>query len=140
MQIPRDVTFLIVDDDIVSIMAIERTIRKLKLENPIETARDGAEALARLRSEPREMAPYIIVLDLNMPRMGGLEFLSRVRADVELRNSVIFVLTTSDAPDDIARAYDRMVAGYIVKEDTLGSMRKAIEMLDAYVKIVRLPT
>ncbi|SHI33327.1 response regulator [Wenxinia saemankumensis] len=135
----HDVTFLIVDDDRVSVMAIERAIRKLRLDNPIEVAGDGLEALDRLREGPRDLRPYIILLDLHMPRMGGLEFLSNVRQDVELRNSVVFVQTTSYAPADIAKAYEHMVAGYIVKDNTFESMRRAMEMLGAYTRIVRLP-
>ncbi len=136
-----DVTFLIVDDDDVSVMAVERAIRRLRLTNPIERARDGAEALDRLRAEgaDRVRRPYIILLDLHMPRMTGLEFLGHVRRDALLRGSVVFMMTTSDAPSDIARAYDKMVAGYIIKDDAVGSMKSAMEMLGAYISIVRLP-
>lgn len=135
-----DVTFLIVDDDHVSVMAIRRALTQLRFTNPIEVARDGQEALDRLRDPNGGVpTPYIILLDLNMPRMGGLEFLSQVRRDQELRESVVFVLTTSDAPSDVADAYRHLVAGYIVKENTFATLRDAISMLGAYVQIVRLP-
>lgn len=141
MPCHAEVTFLIVDDDDVSVMSIERAISRLRLTNPIEVARDGREALERLRSngDGAIRRPYIVLLDLNMPRMGGLEFLSAVRRDSELQGSVVFVLTTSDAPEDIAAAYREKVAGYVVKEDAFGSIRRAMEMLGAYVQIVRLP-
>ena len=136
-----EVTFLIVDDDEVSVMSMERAIRKLRLTNPVKVAHDGQAALELLRQNgtARVRAPFIILLDLNMPRMGGLEFLAQVRRDTELRDCVVFVMTTSDAPDDIAAAYAQKVAGYIVKDDAVGSMRKAMEMLGVYTSIVRLP-
>ena len=141
MQLQPEVTFLIVDDDEVSVMSIERAIRKLRLTNPVEVASDGLIALERLRAPGRNgvRSPFIILLDLNMPRMGGLEFLAQVRRDEDLKDSVVFVMTTSDAPDDIAAAYAKKVAGYIVKDDAVGSMRRAMEMLGVYTQIVRLP-
>ena len=132
------VSFLIVDDDAVAVMAIKRSLKKLRLTNPVEVAGDGKEALDLLRGN--QMAPmqrpYIILLDLNMPRMSGLEFLAEVREDQELTNSVVFVLTTSDAPSDIAAAYQHKIAGYIVKENAFETVRSAISMLDTYSEIV----
>ena len=141
MQPQPEVTFLIVDDDEVSVMSMERAIRKLRLTNPVEVAHDGQEALELLRRNgaSRVRAPFIILLDLNMPRMGGLEFMAQVRQDTDLRDCVVFIMTTSDAPDDIAAAYAQKVAGYIVKDDAVGSMRRAMEMLGVYTRIVRLP-
>ncbi|AHD08482.1 response regulator [Phaeobacter gallaeciensis] len=136
----ESVTFLIVDDDEVAVMAIKRALKKLRLVNPIEVVGDGQEALDLLRgvNSTALERPYIILLDLNMPRMGGLEFLAEVREDKELANSVIFVLTTSDAPSDIAVAYEHKIAGYIVKENAYDAVKSAVEMLGAYVEIVSL--
>ncbi|MFV1636217.1 MULTISPECIES: response regulator [Phaeobacter] len=136
----ESVTFLIVDDDEVAVMAIKRALKKLRLVNPVEVVGDGQEALDLLRGVNAAALerPYIILLDLNMPRMGGLEFLSEVREDKELANSVIFVLTTSDAPSDIAVAYEHKIAGYIVKENARDAVKSAVEMLGAYVEIVSL--
>ncbi|AUR00115.1 response regulator [Phaeobacter inhibens] len=136
----ESVTFLIVDDDEVAVMAIKRALKKLRLVNPIEVVGDGQEALDLLRgvNSAALERPYIILLDLNMPRMGGLEFLAEVREDKELANSVIFVLTTSDAPSDIAVAYEHKIAGYIVKENAYDAVKSAVEMLGAYVEIVSL--
>ena len=135
------VTFLVVDDDDVSVMGMKRAIRKLQLSNPIEVARNGEEALKRLRAEGdcKLKQPFIVTLDLNMPRMGGLEFLAEVRADEKLHDAVIFVVTTSDAPTDIASAYQRNIAGYIVKEDTFETLRRSLAMLREYSEVVRLP-
>ncbi|MEK0165389.1 response regulator [Phaeobacter sp. A36a-5a] len=136
----ESVTFLIVDDDEVAVMAIKRALKKLRLVNPVEVVGDGQEALDLLRGVNAAALerPYIILLDLNMPRMGGLEFLAEVREDKELANSVIFVLTTSDAPSDIAVAYEHKIAGYIVKENAYDAVKSAVEMLGAYVEIVSL--
>ncbi|MFV1463566.1 response regulator [Phaeobacter sp. JH57H2] len=136
----ESVTFLIVDDDEVAVMAIKRALKKLRLVNPVEVVGDGQEALDLLRGVNAAALerPYIILLDLNMPRMGGLEFLAEVREDKELANSVIFVLTTSDAPSDIAVAYEHKIAGYFVKENAYDAVKSAVEMLGAYVEIVSL--
>src|SRR5262245_51307704 len=98
-----DVNFLIVDDDQVDVQAIQRGLQKQRIANPVHVARDGVEALQMLRGEggvanvPR---PYLILLDLHMPRMDGLQFLRELRKDPELTDSVVFVLTTSATEED----------------------------------------
>ena len=131
-------TFLICDDDEVSILAIRRALERHGVDNPVVEARDGLEALELLRGAVRR--PYIILLDINMPRMTGLEFLDEVRCDAALRDSVVFVLTTSDAPQDICAAYDHQVAGYILKEDAYRSITDAVALLDTYSHTVVLPS
>lgn len=136
------VNFLIVDDDVVSVMAIKRALKKLKIVNPIEVAKDGKEALTILRGKDGSnqiTPPYLVTLDLNMPRMNGFEFLDEVRSDPQLQRAVIFVLSTSDAPKDVAAAYANNIAGYIVKDDLGDSFVKALDMIDSYSKIVELP-
>lgn len=136
------VNFLVVDDDQVSVMAIKRALKKLKIVNPVIVASDGQQALDILRSDcdsNRGLPPYLVTLDLNMPRMDGHEFLEEVRNDPRLQRAVIFVLSTSDAPVDITSAYDKNVAGYIVKDDLGDSLMKALDMLDAYTKLVEMP-
>jgi CheY-like chemotaxis protein len=136
------VNFLIVDDDVVSVMAIKRALKKLKIVNPIEVAKDGKEALTILRGKDGSnqiTPPYLVTLDLNMPRMNGFEFLDEVRSDPQLQRAVIFVLSTSDAPKDLAAAYANNIAGYIVKDDLGDSFVKALDMIDSYSKIVELP-
>lgn len=144
LMTPRDrvaATFLVVDDDEVAVMAIRRALGKLDIRNPVEVAYDGQEALDRLRTDGDRAVrrPFIILLDLNMPRMSGLEFLAEVREDHELQNSVIFVQTTSEAPDDIVSAYHHKVAGYFVKEHPYNSVKSAIGLLGGYADLVRLP-
>ncbi len=133
---------LLIDDDDVDVMAVKRAFRKAKIANPLHIARDGLEGLALLRGEdghdpiPR---PYIIVLDLNMPRMDGLEFLTALREDPEHRGAVVFVLTTSKADEDRAASYDKNVAGYIVKSDVGEGFLNVTQLLDSYWRVVLLP-
>lgn len=137
------VQFVIVDDDEVSVMAIMRALRKLRIVNPVHVARDGQEALDLLRGKPdapRLPKPYIITLDLNMPRMDGLEFLEEVRNDPDLQNTVIFVLSTSDAPNDVAAAYRANIAGYVVKDDLGDSLERALDMIGAFSRLIELPS
>lgn len=136
------VKFLIVDDDVVSVMAMQRAMRKLKIVNETEVCHDGQQALDFLGEEVQRhgrLPPYIVTLDLNMPRMGGLEFLEAVRADPALERVVVFVFTTSDMPTDVQSAYSKNVAGYIVKENPSETFANALDMLNAYVRIVELP-
>ena len=138
----KSVKFLLVDDDEIDVMAIQRAFRKLRLANEIVVARDGLEALDILRGEngqDRLEPPYLILLDLNMPRMNGLEFLDAMRKDPDLKSSLVFVLTTSTAEQDRVAAYDKHVAGYIVKARTESSFTEALEMIDHYWRVIEFP-
>jgi CheY-like chemotaxis protein len=89
------VTLLAVDDDKVDLMALKRSFRELKIANPIVEAHDGIEALACLRGEngfEKVPSPCLVLLDLNMPRMGGIEFLDELRRDPLLRRTLVFVI------------------------------------------------
>jgi CheY-like chemotaxis protein len=136
-------TILLVDDDKVDVMAVKRSFRELKIANPVIEARNGIEALDYLRgTNGREKLslPYLVLLDLNMPRMGGIEFLAELRADAELRSTLVFVMTTSAAEDDRARAYDKNVAGYVLKHQPGQSFIEAIRMLEHYWRVIEFPT
>lgn len=85
----KPVSILLVDDDDIDVMGIQRAFTKLKILNPITRARDGAEALELLR-EGKLSKPYLILLDINMPRMNGLEMLDALRQDPQLSSSVVF--------------------------------------------------
>ena len=138
----RPVTFLLVEDDEVDIQAMHRAFRRLRLANEVVVARDGIEGLDALRGNGRPPLepPFIVLLDLNMPRMGGIEFLEVIRADAKLADTVIFVLTTSAEEIDRVAAYRNHVAGYIVKQDLDGDgLLGAIDMLDRYWRVVALP-
>ena len=139
----KTVTFLVVEDDEIDVKVIKRGFKTLKLANPIRTARDGIEALDILRGTNgyvKVVAPYLILLDINMPRMNGPEFLQAVRADEELKSSIIFVLTTSASDQDRINAYNHNIAGYILKSNVMDSFSSALEMLDCFWKVVEFPT
>ena len=140
----QEVTILLVEDDEVDARAVERGLNKLKLANSMIRAKNGVEAFEILRGThaniPQLKRPYIILLDLNMPIMGGLDFLHALREDPELEDSVVFVLTTSAADEDRVAAYREHVAGYIVKSDVKDGFQKVIDMLDHYWKVVLLPS
>jgi CheY-like chemotaxis protein len=103
---------------------------------------DGIEALKALRGtdgyEPLPR-PYMILLDLNLPRMNGLEFLQTLRQDDHLKRSIVFVLTTSDRHEDMVAAYDKQVAGYFLKSRAGEDFMNVVDMLDAYWRVVEFP-
>jgi len=130
---------LLVEDDKVDVMTIRRALNDLKVLNRLEVASNGEEALAYLRNPEAEM-PCIILLDLNMPRMNGIEFLQNLRKDPRHKDAVVFVLTTSQDEFDISRAYELNVAGYIVKSRLSEQFVDIVTMLDYYWRIVELPS
>lgn len=136
------VTILLVEDDQIDAEAIRRAFRRHKIANPLVVVKDGLDAIARLRGEDGEAPvrrPYLVLLDLNMPRMNGIEFLEELRQDAALHDSVVFVLTTSDDDRDKVAAYDRHVAGYMVKSKAGEDFMKLIGMLDHYWRVVEMP-
>jgi CheY-like chemotaxis protein len=138
----REVSVLLVDDDDVDVMAVKRAFQAARISNPITVARDGVEGLARLRGDdgmPKLKRPYVIVLDLNMPRMDGIEFLTELRADEEHHDAVVFVLTTSKDDTDRSRSYDKNVAGYILKSEVGEGFLRLTELLDNFWRVVLLP-
>lgn len=135
-------TILLVDDDKVDVMAVKRSFRELKIANPVVEAHNGIEALDRLRGQNGQKklpSPCLVLLDLNMPRMGGVEFLDKLRRDEALRSTLVFVMTTSGAEEDRARAYDMNVAGYVLKHRPGQSFLEAISMLEHYWKVIEFP-
>ncbi|KQT41177.1 MULTISPECIES: response regulator [unclassified Methylophilus] len=134
----KEVTLLIVDDDDIDAIALERALRKMRLLNTVLRARDGREALDLLRSGAVPQ-PYIILLDLNMPRMSGLEFLKMLRTDPQLTHAVVFVLTTSKSDEDLVAAYRKHVAGYVFKQHMDRDFMEVIGFIEHYWRLVELP-
>ena len=113
-------SILLVEDDEIDIEVIRRVFEKCRIANPLYVARNGVSALQMLRGEEAYDAvrrPCVILLDLNMPRMSGLEFLDHLRQDADLKDSVVFVLTTSNNDRDRMASYAKHVAGYLLKAD-----------------------
>lgn len=135
------VTLLLVEDDLVDAEAIQRAFRQQRIANPFVVVRDGVEALAVLRGEGDVEVPYpyVVLLDINMPRMNGIEFLENLRADPELARTVVFVLTTSDREEDKVAAYDNHVAGYILKSRAGEDFLEVIRLLKVYWRLIEFP-
>jgi CheY-like chemotaxis protein len=136
MPSSRVVTILLVEDDEVDVKALKWAFEKLKVANPLVIARDGVEAWEMLKDLSR---PYLIITDLNMPRMNGIELLRKIRQSADHRDSIVFVLTTSNDEQDKIDAYGLNVAGYMLKTDMGTSFTRAISLIDNYWKVVEFP-
>lgn len=134
----NEVTILVVDDDDLDVIGIKRAFKKMRIANPIVRAENGVEGLKLLRGELAEKA-VIVLLDLNMPIMGGIEFLKVLREDKNLSSTIVFVLTTSKLDEDKLAAYDKNIAGYVVKSELDASFQGLIDLLTTYWRIIELP-
>jgi len=131
---------VLIEDDEVDAMAVRRALRKLSITVPLQRHSDGLSALEWLRARPPSGPPLVVLLDLNLPRMNGIEFLGAVRADSRLKHLVVFVLTTSKAQSDLSAAYDLNVAGYIVKSDIDRDFVQLVTLINHYWQVVELPS
>ncbi len=136
MASSKVVTILLVEDDEIDVKALRWAFDKLKIANPLIVARDGEEAWEMLKDLPR---PYLIITDINMPRMNGIELLRKIRESEQYRDSIVFVLTTSNDEQDKIDAYNLNVAGYMLKTDMGTSFQRAIALIDNYWKVVEFP-
>lgn len=139
MMIP---SILLVDDDEIDAEIVKRAFQQQKIANPLIHTTDGIKALEILRGKTGIaplLKPYIILLDINMPRMNGLEFLSELRQDPDLQRSVVFVLTTSEDEGERWQAYGAYIAGYMLKKNVGIDFANALRLLDDYQTLVVLP-
>lgn len=135
-------SILLVEDDDVAAEAVRRSLSRNGVNFPLVWVEDSRTALEVLRGQsPKAFVerPRIVLLDLNMPRVSGFELLSAMRADSALHDDVVFVLTTSDAEEDRARAYRGQIAGYMVKSELGPQFAKLAGLLSAYAEAVCLP-
>ena len=127
---------LLVEDDEVDVMNVKRAFKTNNITNPLYIANNGIDALVMLRGNgnPPSMPPQqrIILLDLNMPKMNGIEFLRELRADPELKPIPVIVLTTSNEDRDKVEAYNLNVAGYILKPVTFSNFVETVATLNKY--------
>lgn len=133
---------LLVDDDEIDVMNVQRAFKRNNILNPLFVARNGLEALELLRGNGPQAMPKerrLVLLDLNMPKMNGLEFLREVRNDPDLHTLTVVVLTTSADERDKVEAYNLNVAGYIVKPVTFLAFVEAMAALNKYWSISELP-
>jgi len=122
--------------------SVQRSLKKANLNLYIETAEDGEEGLSIVKGiHPTKKLnkPFLVLLDLNMPRMNGFEFLEKIRSEPQLKSMVIFVLTTSNADSDLNRAYNENIAGYMVKSCVGPQFKNLVSLLDTYNQSIQLP-
>lgn len=139
---PKDIHILLVEDDEVDIMNVKRSFKKNDINYTLHVAHDGIEALEMLKGSDTVTAiprPRVILLDINMPRMGGIEFLGALRADNSLKSISVFVMTTSNSDADIIDAYNLNVAGYILKPLSVDNFHESVKKLKGYWEIIELP-
>ena len=136
MSTSQEVNILLVEDDEIDVKALLRAFKKLKIANPVTVAKDWIEGWEALQELPR---PYLVILDINMPRMNGIELLKKIRASEKFHDSIVFVLTTSTDDEDKFDAFKLNAAGYMLKADMGKSFIQAIEMIEQYWKVVEFP-
>ncbi|BAZ51159.1 response regulator receiver domain protein [Nostoc sp. NIES-4103] len=140
----RVINILLVEDDEVDVMNVKRAFKKVNITNPIYHADNGVEALKMLRghhSQPPNIPNErrLILLDLNMPKMGGIEFLQELRRDPKLKATPVVVMTTSNQDQDRVEAYNLNVAGYILKPVTFNSFVEIMAALNKYWILCEIP-
>ncbi len=139
---PANVTILLVEDDDIDAAAIKRGLAAANITNPVIRAIDGVEALEMLlgtNGQRRLQAPYLLLIDIRMPRLDGLALIRAIRGNPGLQRTIIFILTTSDDERDRIAAYDAHVAGYIVKSNHPEQYGALADMLEYYLLIVSPP-
>ncbi len=129
---------LLIEDDTIDIMTIKRALKELQIPNPLDIVKDGEEALKRLL-QSHAHRPGIILLDLNMPKMGGLEFLHIVKYHEYCRHIPIIILTTSRDDHDRSESFRLGAVGYMVKPVDYKEFVKIIETIDAYWTLSEMP-
>lgn len=135
-------SILLVDDDDVAVEAVLRSMKKANIPLPIVVAEDGQVAIDILKGRhPTKTInkPVIVLLDINMPRMNGFEFLDLIRADVHLKPTIVFMLTTSNSDADREYAYNKNIAGYMVKNSVGHHFKHLFSLLETYHHSVTLP-
>jgi CheY-like chemotaxis protein len=140
----QQLNILLVEDDEVDVMNVQRALKKNNSDSTLYRAANGIEALAMLRTNSQITTPdnsrLLILLDLNMPKMGGLEFLRELRADPTLSKLPVVILTTSMQDSDLATAYQYNVAGYLIKPITFSNFVEMIDVLTRYWSMSELPS
>jgi CheY-like chemotaxis protein len=129
---------LVIEDDQVDVMTIKRALKEIHVTNPVIRMENGEDAIAYLRDVGREK-PCIILLDLNMPVMSGIEFLQVVKNDAELRKFPVIVLTTSEEQQDKLQSFNLGVAGYMAKPVDYRQFVEVMRSIDSYWTISELP-
>ena len=134
-MLDKDASILLVEDDRVDVMTVQRALKRNRVSNPLHVARTAVEALGMLRGKgfaKIDPLPALILLDLNLPKMSGIEFLQELRADPALRSLSVIVLTSSNEPRDREAAFEYDVEDYVVKPHSFEEFDKAISTVLNY--------
>ena len=136
MRSKKDI--LLVEDDKVDAMTVKRSLKELHISNRLHTTENGEEALAFLKN-PEHEKPCIILLDLNMPKMSGIELLKIIKSDENLKIIPVIVLTTSKEEQDKVETFNLGIAGYIVKPVDYQQFVEAVRMINLYWTLSEFP-
>lgn len=135
----RALTILLVEDDEVDVMTVKRAFAKANITNKLFVAQNGVEALELLRTDGIPASRRLVLLDLNMPRMNGIELLREIRKDPALASLTVIVLTTSNEDRDRVDAYHLNVAGYLLKPVTFHDFADVMATLNKYWTLMEMP-
>jgi CheY-like chemotaxis protein len=127
-------TILLIEDDELDIISVERSLKKVNNDYILHTAYNGIEALKMLRDTTQVLIPDVILLDINMPKMNGIEFLKVLRADAILKDIKVFIMTTSSENSDRSDAEELGISGYILKPLNYTDNNKRSDSMDAFVQ------
>lgn len=130
---------MVVEDDSADVMMIKRAFKELNVSNPLICASNGEEALDYLRNDAN-INPCLIFLDINMPKMNGLEFLKIIKADDQFKKIPVVVLAASDNKDDVRESFRLSVAGYMTKSSDNKSFVEKLKGIDFYWSLCELPS
>ena len=129
---------LLVEDDQVDAMTVKRALKEIKVTNRLDIVNDGEEALTFLKNSENKK-PSIILLDLNMPKMNGIEFLKIAKKDESLKKIPVVVLTTSKEDQDKVDSFNLGVAGYMIKPVDYRKFVEVVRTIDLYWTLSELP-
>jgi CheY-like chemotaxis protein len=135
----RLINILLVEDDDVDVMTVQRALVRAKITNPLYVAHDGLEALDVLRNDQIPTSRRLVLLDVNMPKMNGIELLRAIRKDPKLHNLTVIVLTTSNEQRDRIEAFKLNVAGYLLKPVTFGQFAEVMTTINGYWSLMEMP-
>ncbi|WP_281233149.1 response regulator [Flavobacterium gelatinilyticum] len=130
----RKPNILLIEDDELDTISVERSLKKLEIKYVLHTAYNGLEALQMLRDTENPLVPDVILLDINMPRMNGIEFLKIIRTDDALKDLKVFIMTTSSESNDRVTAEALGISGYIIKPLNYTDNTKRPDSMDAFVQ------
>lgn len=140
-MVDKVANILLVEDDYLDILTVERAFKRVNANHKLFVANDGKQALAMLRGEGTEKItpkPSIIMLDINLPKMNGLEFLSELRKDEELKDIKVFITTTSDHETDRDLSKSLGISGYIVKPVNFSNPTSSIDNFNLLIDLLNL--